>query len=140
MSPVELPRRVLGIDHGTKRVGLAVSDLLGLTAHALEVVPRHLALDRIAALALELEVTEIVIGLPTSLGGKEGPAADAARAFAREVEKATHLQVTFVDERFTTTTAERALLAAGMRRRERRQRVDKVAAAVILQAFLDQPR
>jgi putative Holliday junction resolvase len=129
--------RVLGIDHGSRRVGVAVSDVLRMTAHALEVVPRHQAISRITEITENLGVEEIVVGLPTSLSGNEGMAAVAARAFATEIEKATGLPVNLIDERFSTVTAEKAMLAAGSKRRDRRQSLDKVAAAVILQAFLD---
>lgn len=129
--------RVLGIDHGSRRIGVAVSDALRMTAHALEVVPRHQAVSRISEITESLDVAEIVMGLPTSLSGTEGAAAVAARAFASEIESATGLPVTMVDERFSTVTAEKVMLAAGSKRRARRQSLDKVAAAVILQAFLD---
>lgn len=129
--------RILGIDYGSRRVGLAVSDALRLTAHALDVVPRHQALARITELAENLGVAEVVVGLPTALSGNEGMAAVAARAFAGDIEAATGLTVTLIDERFSTVTAEKVMLAAGTKRRARRQSIDKVAAAVILQAFLD---
>lgn len=114
-----------------------MSDALRMTAHALEVVPRHQAISRISEITESLGVEVIVVGLPTSLSGNEGMAAIAARAFAAEIAKATGLPVNLVDERFSTVTAEKAMLAAGSKRRDRRQSLDKVAAAVILQAFLD---
>lgn len=132
--------RVLGIDYGTHRVGLALSDELRITAQPLEVVARADAVNRIAAIVVEMNVAEIVMGLPVGLSGKEGPAAFEARLLGDEVAKATGLAVTFADERFTTSTAERAMLAANVRRSRRRETVDKVAAAVILQAFLDRLR
>jgi len=131
------PGRVLGLDHGSHRVGVAVSDPLRLTAQPLEVVPRAGAVARVAELVAEYEVEEIVVGLPTSLNGTEGPPAAAARGFGGEIALATGLEVHYVDERFTTVTAEKAMLAAGAKRRVRRDRLDKVAAAIILQAFLD---
>jgi putative Holliday junction resolvase len=129
--------RVLGLDYGTVRVGIAISDALRLTAQPLEVVPTMGALERIRGLAGEYELGEVVVGLPLSLSGGEGPSAAAARAFADEVAAATGLQVSLVDERFTTHTAERVLLEAGTKRAGRRKVVDKVAATVILQDFLD---
>ena len=131
--------RVLGLDHGSRRVGIAVSDPLRITAQPLEVVARSRAVARVAGLVAEYEVNEIVVGLPTSLQGGEGAAAVAARQFATEVARATSINVTYIDERFTTAIAERAMLAAGAKRQTRRESLDKVAAAIILQAFLDQP-
>lgn len=132
--------RVLGLDFGGKRVGVAISDGLRIAAHALVVVPRQEASARVAALVEEYGVTEIVIGLPTTLGGEEGQAALAARQFGREIEVATGLPVHWVDERFSSHTAERVMIEAGARRRARRENLDKVAATVILQSFLDRPR
>jgi putative Holliday junction resolvase len=131
--------RVLGLDHGSRRVGVAVSDELRLTAHALEVVPRHLAVSRVAELVEELGIKQVVVGLPTSLSGVEGLAAVAARGFAADIAAATRLDVVLIDERYSTVTAEKTMLAAGSKRRARRESLDKVAAAIILQSFLDRP-
>jgi len=131
--------RVLGVDHGSKRVGLALSDPGRVIASPLETVAKATAIDRIVEVIAEYEVSEIVIGLPTALRGHEGVAASAARDFGAEVALATGLRVVFVDEKYTTHTAEQALLAAGRKRRERREAIDKVAATVILQTFLDRP-
>lgn len=131
--------RVLGLDHGSARVGVAVSDALRITAQPLEVVVRPRAVARIAEIVAEYEIEEIVVGLPTSLNGTEGPPASAARGFGAEISLATGLDVTYVDERFTTVTAEKVMLDAGAKRRVRRDSLDKVAAAIILQAFLDRP-
>jgi putative Holliday junction resolvase len=98
-----------------------------------------MAVARVNQIAIEYEVAEIVVGIPTSLSGAEGPPALAARQFGAEVGVATGLEVTFVDERYTTAIAERTMLAAGAKRQVRRQSLDKVAAAIILQAFLDRP-
>ena len=131
--------RVLGLDHGTRRVGIAVSDALRITAQPLEVVARAKAVTRVKEIVADYGVGVIVIGLPTSLQGGEGPPAAAARHFGREVVAATGIDVTYVDERFSTVTAEKAMLEAGARRQVRRESLDKVAAAIILQAFLDRP-
>ncbi len=133
------PGRVLGLDHGSRRVGIAVSDALRITAQPLEVVARVTAVARIAEIVADYGIEEIVVGLPTSLSGSEGPPAAAARAFGGEIALATGIQVGYVDERFTTVTAEKVMLQAGAKRRVRRDSVDKVAAAIILQAFLDRP-
>lgn len=129
--------RYLGVDFGTKRVGLAISDDVGLTARPLEVVSRGSVIARVQKLADEYEVSRIVLGLPTSLGGDEGASATAARALGDELSTATGVRVDYVDERYTSKLAEKALLESGMKRRERREKVDKVAAAIILQDYLD---
>ena len=130
---------MLGLDHGSRRVGVAVSDALRLTAQPLEVVARTRAVGRVTEIVAEYEVEEVVVGLPTSLNGLEGPPAAAARAFGREVALATGVDVSYIDERFTTVTAEKVMLQAGAKRQVRRESLDKVAAAIILQAFLDRP-
>ncbi len=130
--------RILGVDYGSKRVGLAISDGLGITASPLEVVPRGGVVEYVTNLAKELEVGKIVLGLPTGLGGAEGTAAEAARKLGGELGEATGLPVDFHDERFTSRMAESSLLESGMKRRQRRDKVDKVAAAIILQDYLDQ--
>ena len=132
--------RALGLDFGRKRVGVAISDELRIAAHALEVISRREAPARVAELVEEYGVTEIVIGLPTTLSGREGDAAIAARQFGHEIERATGLAITWIDERFSSKVAEMAMLEAGVRRRVRRGNIDKVAATVILQSFLDRPR
>ena len=139
MTPGYGRGRVLGLDHGTRRVGIAISDALRLTAQPLEVVASAKAVARVAAIVAEYEISEIVVGIPTSLDGKEGTPAAAARCFGSEVELATGIEATYVDERFTTVTAEKAMLEAGAKRQVRRQSLDKVAAAIILQGFLDRP-
>lgn len=130
--------RVLALDHGSVRIGVAVSDPLRIVATPLEVIPVAEFTARLAELIAEYRPTEIVVGLPISLSGREGRAADAARKFGQEVAGASGLPVHFVDERFTTASAEAALLEGGVKRRSRRQKVDRVAAAVILRQFLDQ--
>jgi putative pre-16S rRNA nuclease len=129
--------RILGVDYGTKRVGLAISDGIGLTASPLEVVPRADLDRRVTELGAEYEVGLVVVGLPTSLGGAEGSSATAARELGVELAELLGVDVEFVDERFTSRMAESALLESGMRRRDRKETVDKVAAAIILQTYLD---
>ena len=130
--------RYLGVDCGSKRVGLAISDAAGILASPLEVVARVEAPARVAALVEELGIGGLVVGLPTALSGGEGRSAEEARSLGAELAGATGLPVRFVDERFTSRLAEDALIETGMRRRRRRATVDKVAAAVILQGFLDE--
>jgi len=137
--------RVLGVDLGARRIGLAISDPTGLIASPLGVLDRtgDSAADRRAILAVAREETAgvIVVGLPTALSGRAGDAARAAEAERDALAAlAPDLEIVLVDERLTTVIAERALVRAGVRRRERRGRVDKVAAAVILQSYLDARR
>lgn len=132
--------RALGVDYGSKRVGLAVSDGLRLTARPLEVVPAKLAVERIAEITEAQDIDLIVIGLPTTMGGVEGDTARSARALAAEIEVRTGAEVVLADERFTSRIADSALLESGMKRRARRDTVDKVAAAIILQGYLDAER
>lgn len=129
--------RYIGIDYGTKRVGLAISDGLGLTARPLEVVPLKQTVDRVRELADTYEVEALVVGLPTSLSGHDGPSAERARELGELLASETGLAVEYVDERFTSRMAEGVLVDSGMKRRARRETVDKVAAAIILQDFLD---
>lgn len=129
--------RVLAVDFGTKRVGIAVSDSLGLMASPLEVVSRDRVVEFVAEVVKDMDVAKIVVGLPTTLGGHEGPSAEEARTLGKDLHNATDLPVVYHDERFTSRMAESTLLAHGMKRRDRRQKVDKIAAAIILQDYLD---
>lgn len=129
--------RYLGVDYGTRRVGLAISDGLGLTARPLEVVPRKDLNSVLRRVADEYPIKAVVVGLPTALGGHEGDSAEGARQLGDEIAELLDVPVTYIDERFTSRMAESALLETGMRRQERKETVDKVAAAIILQTFLD---
>jgi putative Holliday junction resolvase len=131
--------RVLAVDPGTTRVGLAISDPLGLTAQPLEVVPADSAVEHVARLCEELDVEEVIVGLPVTEKGEEKESAVMARRMAADIESATGLVVTTVDERYTTRIADSVMLEAGTRRRKRRNAVDKVAAAVLLRGYLDRP-
>lgn len=129
--------RILGVDFGTKRIGLAISDDLGITARPLAVVARSEITDAIQRILGEYDIDRVVVGLPTGLSGKEGISAESARELGSEVEGLFGLTVEYVDERFTSRIAESALLESGMKRRDRKEHVDKVAAAIILQTYLD---
>lgn len=129
--------RALAFDYGTKRIGVAVSDSLRITAGPLEVIPTSAAIPNVKRLVDEYRPTVIIVGLPVGLSGREGPSAKAARTFGATVAAETGIAVEFVDERFTTHTAEQAMLEGGVKRRDRRQKVDKVAAAVILRQYLE---
>ena len=134
--------RVLGLDPGERRIGVAVSDATGTIASPHSVIDqRHADVpESLRRLIDEYEVELIVVGLPVHLSGEEGSSAKAARAFAETVGDATGLPVALQDERFTTVTAEEALLEGGVRRSKRREVRDKVAAAVMLQGYLDSRR
>ncbi|MBN2576014.1 MAG: Holliday junction resolvase RuvX [Deltaproteobacteria bacterium] len=135
--------RVLGIDLGSRRIGVAVSDGLGLTAQPRATLPRHGGSRDIAAIAQavkDCEAERIVLGLPLDPEGCEGPAARRAREFGAELAAALRLPVDLIDESFSTVEAEAVLLAADVSRQRRKQVVDKLAAAVILQRWLDQQR
>jgi putative Holliday junction resolvase len=135
--------RIMAVDPGSRRVGVAVSDPTGTISQPLSTVPAAPAetlVDRLAALAREQEAARIVVGLPRRMDGGQGPEAKAARALADALGRATGLPVTLVDERLTSVAAERALLAGGASRARRRQLSDQVAAALILQSYLDAPR
>jgi putative Holliday junction resolvase len=129
--------RYLGVDYGAKRIGLAISDELGLTARPLDVVPVATLEETLRTIADEFLIGGVIVGLPTSLGGHEGDSASAARDLAAEIGTILDVPVELVDERFTSRMAESVLLEAGMKRRDRKETVDKVAAAIILQTFLD---
>ena len=136
--------RPLGIDLGTRRIGIAVADSAGRLATAYDTVERSgdRARDhrRIAELVAEAEANRVVVGLPLSLDGSTGPAAKAALEEAAELAAAIGVPVETYDERLTTVTAHRGLMEARMRAEARRRVVDKVAAAVMLQAWLDTKR
>ncbi len=134
--------RYLGLDPGERRIGVAISDELGIiaTPHTVIDRKREAVAARLRELCSELDISTIVVGLPTTLAGEEGPAAAEARRFGRWVAEATGLAVEFADERYSTVVAEDALIEGGMRRSRRRQTKDKVAAAVMLQGHLDARR
>ncbi|MDP9371220.1 MAG: Holliday junction resolvase RuvX [Chloroflexota bacterium] len=136
--------RALGLDVGERRVGVALSDELGLLAAPLTTVPVRGrvegALERLAALARERGAEVVVIGLPVGLNGREGPQARAVRAFAERLAPLLDVPIEFWDERFTTTEAERLLLERGLSREERRARIDAAAAAIMLQGYVDAKR
>lgn len=132
--------RTLAVDYGTVRVGLAVSDPLGIMASPIGVVPRKEAVRHIGDLTEQMDIGTIVVGLPAALGGHEGVSAVEARALGEEIHQTTGIPVVYHDERFTSRMAESNLLEKGMKRRDRRNKVDEVAAAIILQDYLDSHR
>jgi putative holliday junction resolvase len=135
-----MSRTVLAVDPGSRRVGVAVSNPEGTFALPLEVIERSSDdsyIDRLADLAESRGVGEVVVGLPLRLSGSHGPEVAAARALAEKLRERLGVPVHLVDERLTTRQAEASLAGAGLNSRGRRGRVDQVAAAVLLQGFLD---
>ena len=133
--------KTLGLDLGTKRIGVAVSDESGRIALPIATLsgdqPACEIIADILNLADQHGAERIVIGMPTSLSGEAGPAAQKAAQFARALAAETDLQVITWDERLTTALAEKTMVAADVKRRQRRQKIDKVAATLILQNYLD---
>ncbi|HOE64240.1 MAG TPA: Holliday junction resolvase RuvX [Candidatus Sumerlaeota bacterium] len=132
--------RVLGIDVGEKRIGVAVSDALGITAQPLDVVVRDgrgSEWKRLDEIVGEIKPARAVVGLPLKMNGNECPATDAARQFAKTFSsKHPGIEIIFQDERLTTSASERLLIEAGMRRESRRQKRDIIAATLILETWL----
>jgi putative Holliday junction resolvase len=129
----------MGLDYGTRRIGVAMSDALHLTAqpHAVLEADSDQFVSELRRLVDDHEVELVVVGLPVNLAGEETRSAEGARRLAARVAEVTGLEVEMADERFTTKTAERTLIGAKVRRSRRKQVIDKVAAAVMLQTFLD---
>jgi putative Holliday junction resolvase len=135
--------KTLAVDWGRARLGLAVSDELGIIAQGLASLPRtgeERDLQTIEAHARRLGVVEVVVGLPKNMDGTLGASAEAAQALAAALRARLGVPVHLWDERLSTLAAERTLVGAGMRRRARRSVVDQVAATIILQGFLDRRR
>ena len=138
MSELQLRRRILGIDLGQARIGVAVSDELGLLAHPVETIPaNNNAAQRIAELVREKNAERVVVGLPRHMNGSVGESAIDALAFAKKLQAILPCEVVTWDERLTTTAANRALRDSGRRTRDSRHVVDQVAAQMILQGYLD---
>jgi putative Holliday junction resolvase len=133
----------MGIDHGEKRVGVALSDEDSLIAQPHDTLARRdpsALLTAVAALARDHDVGEIVVGLPLGLDGREGASARRARRFSERLGELTGLPIVLWDERMTTVAAQRALGEAGVRAREQKTMIDRVAAALMLQSYLDAKR
>ncbi len=135
-----MPRRVIGIDLGSRRIGVAVTDGLGLTAQPHATIARHGGqrdLDAIGAVVREFDAERVVLGLPLSPEGEVGRAARAAQVFAERLRAALAVPVELIDESFSTVEAEEVLLAADVSRARRKEVIDRLAAAVILQRWLN---
>ncbi|MFY4774829.1 Holliday junction resolvase RuvX [Metabacillus sp. RGM 3146] len=137
--------RILGLDYGTKTVGVAVSDLLGWTAQGLETIKideenGEFGLTRLSEILKNEEVEKIVVGLPKNMNGTIGPRGEACQRYAEMLKESFELPVVLWDERLTTIAAERMLIEADVSRKKRRKVIDKMAAVMILQGFLDSLR
>ena len=138
-----MKERWMGLDYGTKTVGVAVSDALGITAQGVETVTRksnkklRQTLARIESLIKEYEVEKIVLGLPNNMNNTLGQRAEETMEFQAMLERRTGLQVILWDERLTTMESERILQSGGVRRENRKERIDWMAATLILQSYMD---
>ena len=135
--------RIMGLDLGSRTVGVAVSDPLGITAQGVEIIRRESedklrrTLARIEELIVENEVQEIVLGLPKNMNATEGVRVELTKEFKEKLERRTGLPVVMWDERLTTVAADKAMMEAGIRRENRKNYVDMIAATLILQGYLD---
>ncbi len=132
--------RILGLDLGEKRIGVAVSDAMNIIAQSVGTIGRKAMksdLKRIGELIREYDAGTLVVGLPLNMNGTEGKSANMARDFVNELKKEINIRVEFADERLTTAQGERIFLEADMSRKKRRGNLDKIAAQLILQNYLD---
>lgn len=132
----------MGLDVGSKTVGVAISDAFGWTAQGLKTIQineeqHEFGFDELGTIIKEHEVSKIVVGLPKNMNGTIGPRGEASQRFAEELEKLFGLPVILWDERLTTMAAERVLLEADLSRKKRKQVIDKMAAVMILQGYLN---
>ena len=134
-----LSKCVLGLDYGQRRIGVAISDGLGLTAQPLDTIinSKNKAIEKIKEIIEARDVGRIVIGLPKHMNNDEGIKAEEARYFGDALKNATGLEIDFIDERLTTVAAQRILMETNMSGQKKRQVIDKLAAAIILQIWLD---
>ena len=134
--------RIVGIDYGRKRVGVAVSDPLGIFASALETVPAAKIIDYLKNYTQNNKVVRFVVGYPMNLNGKPAECAQYVDIFLKQLKKQfPDIPVTLEDERFTSQLAMKAMIAGGMKKSDRREKenVDKISAAIILQSYMDNP-
>lgn len=132
--------RIMGLDYGDKTIGVAVSDEFGWTAQGVETIRRKKPEDdltRLGEIIQQYDVTEIVVGLPKNMNGTIGSRGEICMAFARTLEETLQLPVHLWDERLTTVSAQRTLIEADVSRKKRKLVIDKMAAVLILQGFLD---
>ncbi|PZE19477.1 Holliday junction resolvase RuvX [Paenibacillus xerothermodurans] len=132
--------RLMGLDYGDKTIGISVSDELGWTAQGVEVIRRTTSerdVSRIRELIQQYDVKELVVGLPKNMNNTIGPRGEICIAFAQSLQETLGMPVHLWDERLTTASAQRTLIAADVSRKKRKQVIDKMAAALILQGYMD---
>lgn len=138
-----LDGRIMGLDIGDKTIGVAVSDLMGLTAQGVTTIKRigkKKDIEEIKKIIMERQVNKIVSGLPKNMNGTIGPQGEKVQKFCKLLEKETNLTVEFWDERLSTVAAERSLIEGNVRRENRKKVIDMLAAVIILQGYLDLQR
>ena len=129
--------RLLGLDVGEKRIGVAVTDPIGLFAQPISTIMRGVHdIEEIEALVKEYDITEVVVGLPVNMNGSLGPGAEKVQEFAQKLKEVLTVPIVFEDERLSTSMAERMMIDADVSRRKRKNSVDKIAAAIILEGRL----
>jgi len=134
--------RILGLDLGSKTLGIAISDTLGMIAHGVETFTfktehyKH-AVDYVATFIKKENISTVVLGYPLNMNATEGKRGEISRRFAKKVEDATRVKVILWDERLTTMQAQRVLIDGGVRRENRKKHIDELAATIILQSYLD---
>jgi len=132
--------RILSLDHGTRRIGVAVSDELKLIAQPLEYIPtepREDFLVRLKQIVIEKEIELVLVGMPRNMDGTYGPAAQKVKEFVAALAPEISIPIKTLDERLTSAQANRVLLQGNVRRADRKQKVDAMAAAILLQSYLD---
>jgi putative Holliday junction resolvase len=137
---MERPTRILALDHGTRRIGVAVSDELRIIAQPLEYIPAEPFADfvqRLKEILRDKDVELILIGMPRNMDGSYGPAAQKVQEFIAALKHEISVPLKTLDERLTTVQAQRSLIQANVRRNQRKEKVDMTAAAILLQSYLD---
>jgi putative Holliday junction resolvase len=137
---MERPTRILALDHGTRRIGVAVSDELRIIAQPLEYIPAEPFTDfvqRLKEILRDKDVELILIGMPRNMDGSYGPAAQKVQEFIAALKHEVPVPLKTLDERLTTVQAQRSLIQANVRRNQRKEKVDMTAAAILLQSYLD---
>ncbi len=132
--------KILALDIGTVRIGIATSDIMEIIASAYEVYKRKSTSEdvkHVAQIVEDLSVGEIVIGLPLKMDGSEGTSVEMAKSFGNELAKLVSVPIVYQDERLSTVEAQRILIESGMRREKRKGKIDSIAATIILQTYLD---
>ncbi|SHH06916.1 Holliday junction resolvase RuvX [Tepidibacter thalassicus] len=136
-------KRIMGLDVGDKTIGVAVSDLIGLTAQGIKTIRRQSIkkdLEELEKIIKEKEVDKIIVGLPKNMNGTLGPQGEKVMKFSEKLKQKTNLEIEFWDERLTTVAAQRSLIEADVSRKKRKKVVDMLAAVLILQGYLDMKR